>query len=568
MKKFILIILIPVILPVSVFSQTDIELVYQSLLGGNGNDGVLSISKLLSDSVVVFGMTESTNMEMINPIQGFYQGGADGYFAVLTESGQPVLTSYWGGSEYDQISAVRATEQNDILIGGHTMSHDFPVFSDNSADFAGSSMGFISKLDQNFDIVFSLLIGGEGSDVVNALDVDDEGNIYIAGTTTSAEQGTTGTFQSDLSNTENISGYIAKYSPAGDKLWYSYIESSELTFISGLKIISNDESAIVYGYTTGEIPADNLSHQPNFGGDQDAVLASFDASTGTMNWFTYYGGSNYEIGSSLAIDSDESIYIVGESDSDENIASSGSFQEELNGFSDFFLAKFSSQGERLWGTYFGANIIEYVPKISEVINGEFYLTGRTQSETGMAYGNPLLESVDLPSIFSNSSILAKFADDGNLIWSTYAPESHPCGIIMETVLAGSKLICSGAFPANTDSECFGLTSDAHQMIHGGGFRDFGIFIYEENTLSTTFLEPEPLTIYPNPTQDQITIEAPNLLWAGMELTITDLTGRTVDRIESFQSGNTYSTAHLSEGVYVTTGQVSDKIFRSKVVVNR
>jgi hypothetical protein len=325
---------------------------------------------------------------------------------------------------------------------------------------------------------------------------------------------------------------------------------------------------IVYGYTTGEIPADNPIHQPNLGGGQDCLLSSFDTNSGSMNWFTYYGGENYEIGSAISIDNDENIYIVGETDSDENISTTGSYQEEINGFSDFFLAKFTSQGERLWGTYFGADIIEFVPNLSKVNNGEFYLTGRTQSETGLAFGNPILESVDLPSIFSNSSVLAKFSADGNLMWSTYAPESHPCGIMMETILVGSKLYSSGAFPLNSDPDCYGLTSDAYQSIHGGGFRDFGIFIYEENSLSTSFPQAEPLTIYPNPAQEFVTIEAPNLLWAGMNLTVTDISGRQVDRVTRFQSGNVYSTSHLADGVYILTGQIGERMFRQKLVVQR
>jgi len=568
MTRITQLILLLAFLPGVGFSQTDIELVYQSLLGGNGNDGALSIAELSSDRLFVFGNTESTDMETIDPIQGSSQGGTDGYLAVLTDAGTPNFATYWGGSENDQISAVAITNQNGILITGTTMSQDFPILSDNSVDFDGFNMGFITKINENFDVEFSILLGGEGSDVVSAIDIDTDGNIYIAGTTTSINQGTTGTFQPELSNPEITSGFVAKYSPSGEKLWYSYLGGSSITFAGGIEILPNAESAIIYGYAIGEIPADNPIHQPEFGGGQDCILTSFDINSGMMNWFTYYGGNNDEIGSTISIDSDENIYIAGETDSEDNIATTGSYQEAINGFSDFFLAKFTSEGERLWGTYYGAAVTEFVPNLSELSNGEFYLTGRTQSETGLAFGNPLLQSVDLPSIFSNASILAKFSDEGNLIWSTYAPESHPCGIMMETILVGSKLYSSGAFPLDTDPDCYGLTSDAYQTTHGGGFRDFGIFIYEENTLSSSFPLAEPLNIYPNPAQDRVTIQAPNLLWAGMELTVTDISGRQVDRVIQFQSGNTYSTDHLSEGVYILTGLIGERMFREKLVVQR
>ena len=412
------------------------------------------------------------------------------------------------------------------------------------------------------------MIGGEGFDSVSALDTDDDGNIFVLGTTTSPNLGTSGTFQTELNNTNNTSGFVAKYSPGGEKIWYSYIEGSSFTFVGDIEVLSNAESAIIYGYTIGEIPADNLVHQEEFGGGQDCILTSFDNNAGTMNWFTYYGGENTELGSTISVDNEENIYISGDTDSEENISTPGSFQNQKNGIIDYFLAKFSPQGERLWGTYYGAEVIESIPYISRIYNGTFYLTGRTQSETGLANGNPILESVSLPSPLSDASILAKFSDDGDLIWSTYAPESHPCGIMMETILVGPKLYSSGAFPMNSDPECYGLTPDAHQTIHGGGFRDFGIFIYEENTLSASSPEAEPLTIYPNPAQDLVTIEASNLLWARMNLTVVDLSGRVVDRVDHFQLGNTYSTSHLSEGVYILTGSYRERVFRQKLVVSR
>jgi hypothetical protein len=54
----------------------------------------------------------------------------------------------------------------------------------------------------------------------------------------------------------------------------------------------------------------------------------------------------------------------------------------------------------------------------------------------------------------------------------------------------------------------------------------------------------------------------------MDLTVTDISGRQVDRIARFQSGNTYSTGHLSEGVYILAGQIGERMFRQKLVVQR
>jgi len=568
MRKLIFIILIPVFLPVSVFSQTDIELVYQSLLGGNGFEGILGVAELAGDSIIFYGDTESTNLEMIEPFQSNNQGGMDSYLAIFSQDDVPILTSYLGGSEDDIVIDIAVSSSKEIFLAGSTASADFPIVNSSSDDFVGNSMGFVTKINAEFDVEYSILIGGEGSDDIRAIEIDEAGNIYIAGNTTSPGLGTLGTYQPELVNPEITSGFIAKYSPTGEKLWYTYFEGSDLLILNAMEVLQNEESVIIYGYTDGEVPVLNSGHQPTFGGSQDCVLVSFDGQMGTLDWFTYYGGANEEFASSsIAIDEDENIYITGESASDENIASVGSFQDTHSGFGDYFVAKFSSGGERIWGTYFGASSVDFIPRLSPIENGEFYLTGRTMSETGMATGNPILESVDIP-MFASTSCLAKFSTDGELVWSTYAPVSYPCGLLTESVLIGSKLYVAGAFVENGNSDCYGFTSDAYQTIHGGGFRDFGIFIYEENSLSTSFPQAEPLTIYPNPAQDRVIIEAPNLLWAGMQLTITDISGRTVDRVARFQSGNEYSTSHLSDGVYILTGQIGERMFREKLVVQR
>lgn len=77
-----------------------------------------------------------------------------------------------------------------------------------------------------------------------------------------------------------------------------------------------------------------------------------------------------------------------------------------------------------------------------------------------------------------------------------------------------------------------------------------------------------IRIYPNPAKDFITIEAPGHLKTGMEFAVTDLSGRIVDQVRQFQSGGSYGTAHLSEGVYLITGRIGDRVFREKVMVGR
>jgi hypothetical protein len=191
------------------------------------------------------------------------------------------------------------------------------------------------------------------------------------------------------------------------------------------------------------------------------------------------------------------------------------------------------------------------------------------SEQGMAFGNPILDEVDLPSVLA-SPCIAQFDVNGNLNWSTYAPlNSYQCSSLRGLTQFDNKIYSFGVF-SNPQSvpECSGITPDAYQPSFAGGQSDFGIFIFEDNTLNTRNYEPEPLEIYPNPTTDFITIQAPSLLWAGMDLTVMDVSGRMVDQVINFQSGNQYNTAELSDGVYVVIGSVDDRFFRQKLIISK
>src|SRR6185503_18606258 len=83
----------------------------------------------------------------------------------------------------------------------------------------------------------------------------------------------------------------------------------------------------------------------------DAFLAKFDTS-GALLWGTYYGDS-ITFGTNIAEGRNGNIYLTGYTEGQSYIASAGAYQQGLNGFENAFLAAFSTNGQRLWGTYYG-----------------------------------------------------------------------------------------------------------------------------------------------------------------------------------------------------------------------
>jgi len=135
-------------------------------------------------------------------------------------------------------------------------------------------------------------------------------------------------------------------------------------------------------------------------------------------WGTYYGGTGWDIDGQSSTYYTGNVYLIGQTNSFNNIASVGSYQDTLGGGYDIFLAKFNASGQRLWGTYIGGQGNDEILYAAIVIdnNGNIYFSGFTNSTSGIAtpgthqtvYGGGVWDC-----------FLEKFNQDGDRLWGTY-----------------------------------------------------------------------------------------------------------------------------------------------------
>jgi len=563
--------LILAILPELAFSQTDLELTYATFLGGSLEDSGSGIvfANDEEDGYIVFGNSASNDLPVTtNAYQSELFGFSAGYFGLFSIEGDLEYASYLGANGQDIISSAAIGIQNRLILVGTTTSTDFPNVNP-PAGSTGEGTSFITCFDGSFNLLWSTSFGGDDTDGIVDVQTDSEGNIFIVGFTSSSDLGSDGVHTQNPNPGSDSDGFVAKLDSDGELLWYTYISGTGNS-IADQVVLSPDESTV---YVSGSVEGGSdhgflNSHQSIVGGSRDCVLLAYDASNGTMNWGTYYGGEGFESSTSVAVLENGQIVFSGTTDSDNSISSIGSFREDRAGGNDSFLALFSSLGVRAWSTYFGGAGTEIGSELNAVEN-EIYFSGTTSSSTGITIGDPIIDGISGSFVFP--AYIARFDATGTPLWSTYVNENYQCAGATSHAISGSGSIYStGVFNSNSTNQfCLDFVSpNAFQPSYAGGISDFGIFHFEENYLSTSFQNAEPLTIYPNPTRDFITIEAPNLVWARMELTVTDVSGRQVDRVGQFQSGNSYSTSHLSEGVYILTGRYGERVFREKLVVQR
>ena len=97
------------------------------------------------------------------------------------------FSTFIRGSDREGVSDLQY-KNNAIYLAGHTQSRDFPIAAGFQA-IPVQGDGFIIKLvedDSNqLSVAFSTLVGGEGSDFIDAIDIDSSDNIYFVGGTRS-----------------------------------------------------------------------------------------------------------------------------------------------------------------------------------------------------------------------------------------------------------------------------------------------------------------------------------------------------------------------------------------------
>lgn len=190
---------------------------------------------------------------------------------------------------------------------------------------SGSSQNvFVSKVDANGNLALSTTVGGSGTDLPNAVQVDAGGDIYVAGQTTSLDFPTTpGSFQpAPLIPLWNLSpgGFIFKLAANSATLAYSsYVPSLDTRFegrafleVTALLAVTVSGEAYLAGSAGAGFPVTKSAPQICFGGSTDVFVAHFDAQ-GVLLDATYVGDTTDNTAEAMALADDGSILLAWDS---------------------------------------------------------------------------------------------------------------------------------------------------------------------------------------------------------------------------------------------------------------
>jgi hypothetical protein len=315
-------------------------------------------------------------------------------------------------------------------------------------------------------LVYSTYIGGGGDDRGNAIAVDGSGYAYVTGYTWSTDYDvTSGAFQTTNGGGQDV--FVTKLNATGNALEYStYIGGSDSDVGLGIAV-DGSGYAYVTGYTySSNYPFTPGAFQTTKGGmwwDADVFVTKLNQYGTLLEYSTYIGGSEWDLGSGIAVDGSGYAYVTGYTWSTTYPVTPGAFKTTKPGSWDWdvFVTKLNQYGTLLeYSTYIGGSWDDYGTAIAVDGNGYAYVTGYTWSP----------DYDFTPGAFQTTNgggqdvFVTKLNQDGTLLeYSTYIGGS---GTDQGTAIAvdgsGNAYVTGFTYSTNYD-----VTPGAFQTTNGG-----------------------------------------------------------------------------------------------------
>ncbi len=307
-------------------------------------------------------------------------------------------STFIGGSMSEKAKDLHVDESGVVTVVGFTSSWDFP--QPPPTDVLPEFDAFITRLDASGSTqMFTVFLGGEGTDLAHAVAVSDSGEITLGGQTQAPDfpiEPFPGALQSTFGG--QTDGFVARFSNVGDLVYSTYFGGDENDNISGLALDSAN-AVLVTGKT--ESPPDPDFHATpgayadSLNGNSDAFVCRFTLNgngNDDLTYFTYLGGFGKDEAFDLIVDPGDHAIVVGAA-GDGFPTTVGAYQEIFSGGKpDGFVSHMSLDGngasDLLDSTYLGGSDADEARAVVFDSPGLITVAGVTRSAdfpTGTAY---------------------------------------------------------------------------------------------------------------------------------------------------------------------------------------
>lgn len=272
------------------------------------------------------------------------------------------------------------------------------------------------------NIDWSMYEGRHDIDINASVVCDDAGNMYVSGHSLSLwgydnltmNNGYEGGLGWAFNNEPTFDSLVAKYDALGDLQWFNFVGGFSDDYGNDVAIDSNGD---VYLLTTSE--ASDIQGDGPWEGRSVAMgwclyVSKFDGSDGSHIEHRFIGNVGNDRGYGIAIDSNDDILIVGESNSNSFYGFDPPLFPSNGAYQDAFILKMDNSLSLdcdIWTTFFGGSATDIGFAIAIGDNDDIVISGYTESTNLRGALNTLSGISD--------SFVASFDSSGALLWSRY-----------------------------------------------------------------------------------------------------------------------------------------------------
>ncbi|HEV3036861.1 MAG TPA: SBBP repeat-containing protein [Candidatus Angelobacter sp.] len=419
-------------------------LVYSTYLSGSQLDSGRGIAVNSQAEAYITGLTLSPDFPTKNAVQPVKNStdpfAFSAFVTKLNASGNElVYSTYLGGSGSDDAEGIAVDREGNAYITGSASSTDFPVVNAFQNSLRGGQFdvdAFVTKLNPSGrKIIYSTYLGGTRGDSASAIAVDELGEAYVTGSTSSTDFPVQNAIQPQNAG-GNSDVFVTKLNARGDGLIYS-------TYMGGAKnetgnAIAVDErgAAYVTGSTTSaDFPTSQPIQSFNLGQPcappqplrhfacVDGFVFKIGPAGDRLDYSTFLGGTDTDSGSAIAVDESGNAYVTGGTQSADfpvrqplqafnlghNPNACGSPQ--ISGpCEDVFVTKIDREGTTLvYSTFLGGSSRDFPGSVAVDRRGSAYVFGSTFSSDFVT--TPRAFEPTPPGPAGTSNFLTKISDE-------------------------------------------------------------------------------------------------------------------------------------------------------------
>ncbi len=350
-------------------TQNGASFVWSTFIGGMCDDGLgTSDLALVSGDVVVCGNTPSFDFPVTpGAFQTTCCGSCNANFADLfvlrlAAAGNALIWStFLGAPLQDQASAIAVTATGTVIVVGTTRNPTFPVTPGAySTTFVGGFVNgsnpthdaFVSELSANGStLLHSTFLGTNGTDSLKDVVVDSQGQVWVAGWTSSAQWPVApGSFDPTFNGGSD--GVLLALDPTLSTVVYgTFLGGSANDEASGLAVDSLGRTVVIGRTSSSDFPTTAGAFDTTWNGYLDVFALRLDNAVTSLGFSTYLGGSgnDYPADAGIALTQAGEILIAGQSGSTDLPTPAGGYYAATATATQVagFLYRLSAEGDRL-----------------------------------------------------------------------------------------------------------------------------------------------------------------------------------------------------------------------------